>query len=316
MTDAPKKLMLLDTASLYFRAFFGVPGTMRAPDGFPVNALRGLLDFISRLIATHEPTELVCCWDDDWRPAWRVALVPTYKQHRLADPAGVNPATANAETVPDELAMQVPVIREALAALGIPVIGAVGCEADDVIGTLATRSSIPVDIVTGDRDLFQLVDDARTVRVLYTAKGGVGNAAVMDEAAVLAKYGVPASHYADFATMRGDTSDGLPGVAGVGDKTAASLVTTYGDLAAIRAAAADPKTGLSPTIRRKLLDASGYLDNAVTVVAVLRDATLELPSTGLGLPTAPVDPDMWAALDKQFDLGSSARRLEAVLAGR
>jgi 5'-3' exonuclease len=208
------------------------------------------------------------------------------------------------------------VIREALASLGIPVIGAAGCEADDVIGTLATRSRIPVDVVTGDRDLFQLVDDARKVRILYTVKGGVGNAAVMDEAAVFEKYGVKAAHYADFATMRGDTSDGLPGVAGVGDKTAASLINTYGDLAAIRAAAADPKTGLSPTIRRKLLDASDYLDNAVTVVAVLRDAELELPSSGLALPKEPVDPDMWAALDKQFALGSSARRLEAALASR
>jgi 5'-3' exonuclease len=212
--------------------------------------------------------------------------------------------------------MQVPVIREALASLGIPVIGAAGCEADDVIGTLATRSNIPVDIVTGDRDLFQLIDDARSVRVLYTVKGGVGNAAVMDEAAVFDKYGIPAHHYADFATMRGDTSDGLPGVAGVGDKTAASLINAYGDLAAIRAAAADPKTGLSPTIRRRLLDASDYLDNAVAVVAVLRDADLRLPATGLGLPSAPVDPDMWAALDKQFDLGSSARRLETALASR
>jgi 5'-3' exonuclease len=316
MTERPDTLLLLDTASLYFRAFFGIPDSVRSPDGLPVNAVRGLLDMTARLIVSRRPGRLVACWDDDWRPAWRVALVPTYKQHRLADPAGVNTANANAETVPDELAMQVPVIREALLSLGIPVIGAIGCEADDVIGTLATRSSIPVDIVTGDRDLFQLVDDARNVRVLYTVKGGVGNAAVMDEAAVFAKYGVPASHYADFATMRGDSSDGLPGVAGIGDKTAASLVATYGDLASIRAAAADPKTGLSPTIRRKLLDASDYLDNAVTVVAVLRDAELELPATGLGVPSAPADPDMWAALDKQFDLGSSARRLEAVLAGR
>ena len=191
-----------------------------------------LLDFITRLVETCAPTELVCCWDDDWRPAWRVELVPSYKGHRVAENAG-----PDEEAVPDQLSIQVPVIREVLAAAGIPVVGAAGCEADDVIGTLATHSSIPVDIVTGDRDLFQLVDDARRVRVLYTGKGGVGRADVMDEAAVEAKYGIPASRYADFATMRGDTSDGLPGVAGVGDKTAAALVTSYGDLASIRAAA-------------------------------------------------------------------------------
>ena len=306
-----KKLMLLDTASLYFRAFYGVPDTMRAPDGFPVNAVRGLLDFIGRLVETYHPSELVCCWDDDWRPAWRVDLVPSYKGHRVAEGGG-----PDEEAVPDQLSIQVPVIREVLAALGIAVVGAIGCEADDVIGTLATRSSVPVDIVTGDRDLFQLVDDARGVRVLYTAKGGVGRADLMDEAAVEAKYGIPASHYADFATLRGDTSDGLPGVAGVGDKTAAALVTNYGDLAAIRAAAADPATGISPTIRRRILDASDYLDRAVTVVAVLRDATLELPAEGIALPAAPVDPEAWAALDERYDLGSSARRVEAALATR
>ncbi len=301
--------MLLDTASLYFRAFFGVPSSMRAPDGFPVNAIRGLLDFISRLVGTHQPTQLVCCWDDDWRPAWRVELVPTYKLHRLAEPA------TNAETVPDELDRQVPVIREALAAWGIAVVGAPGCEADDVIGTLATRSTMPVDIVTGDRDLFQLVDDDREVRILYTATGGVGRAEVIDDAAVRSRYGIPAAHYADFAAMRGDPSDGLPGVPGVGDKTAASLIASRGDLVAIRAAAADPTSGLAPTLRRKLLDASDYLDAAVHVVAVKRDADLIVPTAGFGIPSEPVDPDMWTALDERFDLGSSARRLEAVLGG-
>src|SRR5699024_2595528 len=156
------RLMLLDTASLYFRAFFGVPESMTAPDGRPINAVRGLLDFIARLVTDYSPTHLVACLDADWRPAFRVELLPSYKEHRLADPA------RGLEEVPAALEAQVPIILEALTALGIAHVGVPGFEADDVIGTLATRDPGQVDIVTGDRDLFQLVDDARCVRILYT----------------------------------------------------------------------------------------------------------------------------------------------------
>ena len=141
--------MLLDTASMYFRAFFGVPEILAA-DGTPVNAVRGLLDFISRLVEQYEPTELVCCWDEDWRPQWRVDLVPTYKSHRVVEVVDAGP---DVEEVPDPLEVQVPIILEVLEALGIAVVGAPEAEADDVIGTLATDAGRPVDIVTGDRDL-------------------------------------------------------------------------------------------------------------------------------------------------------------------
>ena len=160
MTD---RLMLLDSASLYFRAFYGVPDSVRAPDGTPVNAVRGFLDIITRLVTTYRPTHLVACWDDDWRPQWRVDLIPTYKTHRVAEVVAGGP---DVEEVPDPLEVQVPVIREALGILGIRIVGAAEHEADDVIGTLATTATMPVDIVTGDRDLFQLVDDARDVRVV------------------------------------------------------------------------------------------------------------------------------------------------------
>jgi hypothetical protein len=160
--------MLLDTASMYFRAFYGVPDTIRAPDGTPVNAVRGLLDFISRLVTDYRPTHLCCCWDNDWRPQWRVDLIPSYKAHRVEY---VVPGAPDVEVVPDPLEVQVPVIREVLAAFGISVVGADGYEADDVIGTLATDAGMPVDVVTGDRDLFQLVDDERQVRILYIARG-------------------------------------------------------------------------------------------------------------------------------------------------
>ena len=203
------------------------------------------------------PTHLACCWDNDWRPAWRVELIPSYKAHRVAeagetavDEMATSASTAG-EQAPDDLAVQVPVIIDVLHALGLAIVGHDGYEADDVIGTLAATASMPVDVVTGDRDLFQVVDDARGVRVLYIARG-VGKHERVDDAWVRAKYGIPAAHYVDFAVLRGDASDGLPGVAGIGEKTAASLINSYGGLDDILAAASEPATKISPSVRSKL----------------------------------------------------------------
>lgn len=268
MTD---RLMLLDTAGIYFRAFYGVPDTVKAPDGTIVNAVRGTLDIIARLVSQFQPTHLIACWDDDWRPQWRVDLIPTYKTHRVAEVVEVGP---DVEVVPDPLTVQVPIIAESLRLLGIPIIGAPEHEADDVIGTLASTAGMPVDVVTGDRDLFQLVDDSRGVRVIYTGRG-MANLETLDGAAIEAKYAITPAQYAAFAAMRGDPSDGLPGVAGVGEKTAAGLLREFGDLDGIVAAAADPAVTLSPSVRAKLLAASDYLRVAPAVVNVVRD--LDLP---------------------------------------
>lgn len=295
--------MLLDTASLYFRAFHGLPDTLRSPDGTPVNAVRGLLDFIARLVTDYSPAELVACWDDDWRPQWRVDLIPSYKQHRVAT---VVPGAPDVEEVPGLLEVQIPLIRQVLDAFGIRVVGAPDHEADDVIGSLAAQATVPVDVVTGDRDLFQLVDDASDVRVIYTARG-MSKLEVLTEEVIRSKYGVSASQYADFAALRGDTSDGLPGVAGVGEKTAAGLLDTFGDLDAIVAAAAERGAGLSESVRAKILAASDYLTVAPTVVGVVR--TLEL-----GKPDArirPLSPDALASarrLSADLGLGGAADR--------
>lgn len=299
--------MLLDTASLYFRAFYGVPDTMRAPDGTPVNAVRGLLDFISRLVEEYEPTHLACCWDNDWRPQWRVDLIPTYKAHRVEEEV---PGGSDVEEVPDPLQVQIPIIVDVLAAFGIAVVGADEYEADDVIGTLATDAGMPVEIVTGDRDLFQLVDDSAGVRVLYTARG-VGKHERVTEDVILEKYAVRADQYADFATLRGDNSDGLPGVAGVGEKTAATLLNRFGDLDGIRAAALDPESDLGPGPRRKLLDAAPYLDVAPEVVAVAR--TIDLGSPELALPSVPADIDGLKVLAERWGLDTPIARLVNVL---
>jgi 5'-3' exonuclease len=311
MTATPgQRLLLLDTASLYFRAFFGVPDSMKAPDGTPVNAVRGLMDFISRLVGEYDPTHLACCWDVDWRPQWRVDLLPSYKAHRVE--RAVPGPRPDVEQVPDPLEAQIPIIVSVLDAYGIPVVGHAEMEADDVIGTLATGAGMPVDIVTGDRDLFQLVDDEAQVRVLYVARG-VSRHERVDNAWVRAKYGVDAHQYADLATLRGDTSDGLPGVAGVGDKTAATLLNRFGTIDAVVKAAGDPDSDMGPGPRGKIKAASDYLAVAPRVVAVRRD--LDLGAPDLTRPRTPADHDAVLALDERWGLGSSAVRLVEALSG-
>jgi 5'-3' exonuclease len=318
--QTPGKLLLLDTASLYFRAYYGVPESVRAPDGTPVNAVRGLLDFIARLVRDHSPTELVACMDADWRPQWRVDLIPSYKAHRVAaagaegdigEGGGEGGVGEGAEDVPDTLSPQVPVIEAVLDAVGITRLGVAGYEADDVIGTLASRAGLPVAIVTGDRDLFQLVDDSRAVRVLFPRKG-VGDPEVIDEEAILVRYGVRAGQYADFAALRGDPSDGLPGVRGIGEKTAADLITRYGDLAGVRAAAREPLSKLTPARRRAIEEASAYLEVAPKVVTVARD--VPLPDFDARLPAGPADPAGLLTLADRWGLGGSLNRLLEALA--
>ncbi|WP_228040501.1 5'-3' exonuclease [Streptomyces chromofuscus] len=307
MRDVTGRLMLLDTASLYFRAYFGVPDSVRAPDGTPVNAVRGLLDFIDRLVRDHHPEHLVACMDADWRPKWRVDLIPSYKAHRVAEEQESGP---DVEEVPDTLSPQVPVIEAVLDALGIARVGVAGYEADDVIGTFTARATGPVDIVTGDRDLYQLVDDARGVRVLYPLKG-VGSLQLTDETWLREKYGVDGSGYADLALLRGDPSDGLPGVPGIGEKTAAKLLAEFGDLAGILAAVDDRGAKLTPAQRRRLDEARPYLAVAPTVVRVASD--VPLPDVDTTLPRRPRDPEALEALSGRWGLGGALQRLLTTL---
>ncbi|WP_232107938.1 5'-3' exonuclease [Streptomyces gossypiisoli] len=307
MRDVTGRLMLLDTASLYFRAYFGVPDSVKAPDGTPVNAVRGLLDFIDRLVRDHHPEHLVACMDADWRPKWRVELIPSYKAHRVAEEHELGP---DVEEVPDTLSPQVPVIEAVLDALGIARVGVEGYEADDVIGTFTARATVPVDIVTGDRDLYQLVDDARGVRVLYPLKG-VGALQLTDEAWLREKYGVDGGGYADLALLRGDPSDGLPGVPGIGEKTAAKLLAEFGDLTGILAAVDDRTSKLTPAQRKRLDEARPYLAVAPTVVRVASD--VPLPDVDTALPRTPRDPATLEALSGRWGLGGALQRLLSTL---
>jgi 5'-3' exonuclease len=293
------KLLLLDTPSLYFRAFYGVPESVTAPDGTPVNAIRGLIDFIARLVRDRTPTRLVAAMDEDWRPAWRVEALPSYKAHRVGPGGG--------DQTPDSLAVQVPVIEQVLDALGLARVGVADYEADDVIGTLATTAGFAVDIVTGDRDLFQLVRDDQPVRIVYTAKG-VGKAEAWDERAVTAKYGIPGRAYGEFAILRGDPSDGLPGVAGVGDKTAAALIAKFGTVEAIVAAAeSGDDTGFPAGARAKILAAADYLLKAPAVVRVACDVAM--PDYDDRLRPEPKDAEALLALSDRWGLESPLNRL-------
>jgi 5'-3' exonuclease len=276
--------LLVDGSSLIFRAFYGVPQTTRAPDGTLVNAVRGTLDTLARLITERKPRRLALATDEDWRPDWRVELLPSYKEHRTAEP------------VPPALEPQMPVIMECLEAVGIDTLGVAGFEAEDVIASLVSRVETPVEIYSGDRDLFSLIRDHEIV-VLYPEKTGL---AVVDEAEVERRYSIPGRAYADFAILRGDPSDGLPGVAGVGAKKAADLVRRYGSVRGMLEAgifrAAD----------------SDYLEKASRIVPPVTDLKIEVPHGRRD--RWPDHPARVEELGKRYGVASSFQRLLTALA--
>jgi 5'-3' exonuclease len=256
------------------------------------------------LIERSQPSHVVACWDNDWRPSFRVEAIPSYKSHRVADATG-------AEEVPEALEAQVPLIIDALAGIGVARLGSDGFEADDVIGTIAYESTEPVEVVSGDRDLFQVVRDAPPVHVLYVGKG-VRNLEVMGEAEVAAKYGVPGRGYADFAVLRGDPSDGLPGVKGVGEKSAAALVSRFGSLDAMVAALdAGTDSGFPVGARTKLLAARDYLAAAPAVARVRTD--VPLPDYDSTVPVEPADPARLVELAERWNLDAPLNRLLSAL---
>lgn len=309
-------VLLLDGASMWFRSFFGVPSSITAPDGRPVNAVRGFLDSVATLVTRERPTRLAVCLDLDWRPQFRVDAIPSYKAHRVAEET--YSGEPDLEEVPDELTPQVDMIMELLEAFGIATAGAPGFEADDVLGTLAAAERHgPAVVVSGDRDLLQLVaDDPVTVRVLYLGRG-LSKAVLFGPAEVAEKYGVPAHRagpaYAELALLRGDPSDGLPGVTGIGEKTAATLLAQHGSLEGILSAAADPKSSVPKGIRAKLRAADGYLEAAVPVVKVATDAPVTLSTPTDALPLAAENPQRVAELAAAYGVGSSIGRLQKAL---
>jgi 5'-3' exonuclease len=294
-------LMLVDAANLYFRAFHALPESITAPDGRPINAIRGYLDMTASLIDKRRPTRHIACLDASWRPAFRVKLIPSYKAHRVAKDGG--------EDVPDTLVPQIPLLLDVLAAAGLATAGAVGFEADDVIATLADRDTDTVEVVSGDRDLLAVATDR--VTVLYTGKG-IAKMAAMGPREVQQKYGIPAAHYADFAVLRGDPSDGLPGVPGVGEKTAAALVARYGTVEDIASAAQHGSDGFPSGAANKVLAARDYLLVAPDAVRGRTDVPVDVIDDAL--PAEPANAERLVELSDELGIDSSVNRLLVAIA--
>jgi len=271
-------LVLLDAASLYYRSYFALPESLTAPDGHPNNMLRGFLSTVTKLSRQLEPSALAACWDDDWRPQWRVDALPSYKTHRLAD------ESSGTEEVPDTLSPQIDALARIFDAAGIARPGAMGFEADDVIATLAAAHDDVVTVVTGDRDMVQLVIDR--VRVLLAVNGGMEKWPLLTPELVFERFGVASDAYVDFAAMRGDASDGIPGIHGIGPKTASSLINTFGTLEGVlEAATKTPVTKpFTPRLAGLLVEhahqarMARLVSTAATDAPVI-DCDLSLPTT-------------------------------------
>ena len=296
-------LMLLDSASLWYRAYYGMPDTLVSPTGMPVNAIRGYLDMTARLISMYSPNRIVACIEGDWRPSWRVDLFPAYKANRLEDESDV-------EEEPETLTPQIPVLLDLLDAFGIPMVGVDDYEADDVMATFAVREKGPIRIVTGDRDLFQLVDDKRDVKVVYLAKG-ISQHDLVDISWVANKYGIPGDRYALFAMFRGDPSDGLPGVRGIGEKGAALISNNFASVADALAGAKAGHEVLSASLAKKIIEGADYLEIAPTLVNCARDVAI--PNMEIAMPSKPADLSDIYAIKDEYGLGASVDRLISAL---
>ena len=295
--------MLLDSASLWYRAYYGMPDTLLSPTGMPVNAIRGYLDMTARLIGMYSPDRIVACIEGDWRPSWRVDIFPAYKANRLEDDSDI-------EEEPETLTPQIPVLLDLLDAFGFPMLGVDDYEADDVMATFAVKEKGPIRIVTGDRDLFQLVDDKRDVKVVYLARG-ISQHDLVDISWVADKYAIPGDRYALFAMFRGDPSDGLPGVKGIGEKGASLIANNFATVDEVIRAAKSGHEALSASLAKKVIDGIDYLKIAPTLVNCARDVAI--PKIDLTLPKKPDDLSQIYAMKDEYGLGASVDRLISAL---
>ena len=295
-------LMLLDSASLWYRAYFGMPDTLVSPAGMPVNAIRGYLDMTSRLLVKYQPNRIVACLEGDWRPSWRVELFADYKLNRVDE--------SGDEEEPDTLGPQIPILLDVLDALGIPLLGVDDYEADDLMATFAVKQPGPVRIVTGDRDLFQLADDERDVKIVYLAKG-ISNHDLVDRAWIKDRYEIPGDRYALFAMIRGDASDGLPGIRGIGEKGAATIANSFSTLGEVMKAAAADDERITPNLRKKLLESADYAAIAPKLVGCALDVAI--PEMDIALPKKPKSLAKIEKLKAEYGLGASIDRIISAL---
>ena len=295
-------LLLLDSASLWYRAYFGMPDTLLSPSGEPVNAIKGFLDMSSRLITQYQPSRLVACLEGDWRPSWRVELFPGYKANRVDE--------SGEEEEPDTLGPQIPILLDLLEAFGIPMVGVDDYEADDIMATFSVKERGPTYVATGDRDLFQLVDDKRRVKIVYLAKG-ISNHDLVDRAWVSSRYGIPGERYALFAMIRGDASDGLPGVRGIGEKGAALIANNFMTIEEALDAAYAQDERLPNNLRKKLIEGSEYVAIAPKLVHCALD--VPIPPMSIAMPKRPDNMEKIWQFKEDYGLGASVDRMIAAL---
>nr|MDQ6910314.1 DNA polymerase I [Actinomycetota bacterium] len=250
------KVLLLDGNSLAYRAFFALPTDMATASGQVTNAVFGFTSMLINLFKDHKPDSIAVAFDLP-QPTFRHELVPDYKAGRAA--------------APDILRQQMGLVRQVVETLAIPIVEVPGFEADDVIATLATQARDRADdviIVTGDRDTYQLVEDPH-VRVLYNRRG-VSDYVLYDEAGIKERTGVPPTLYPQYAALRGDPSDNLPGVPGVGEKTAARLIMAYGDLDGVY----EHVDEATPKLRENLKAHEEQVRRNATATPLVRDVDL------------------------------------------
>ncbi len=295
-------LLLLDSASLWYRAYFGMPDTLLSPKGEPINAIKGFLDMSARLINIYSPNRFVACLEGDWRPSWRVDLFPDYKLNRIDD--------SGEETEPDTLSPQIPVLLDVLDAFGFASLGVDDYEADDVIATLSKTESGPIRVVSGDRDLFQLVDETKDVKIVYLAKG-LSNHDLVDADWISKKYEIPGERYALFAMIRGDASDGLPGLKGIGEKGAALIANLFPDMESVIEAAVSENELLPKNLAKKVIASKDYARIAPKLVNCATD--VPIPAMIMDMPKKPDSLAHIREIQDIYGLGASVDRLLAAL---
>lgn len=295
-------ILLIDSASLWYRAFYGMPDSLIATDGTPVNAIRGFLEMSARLISQYAPSRILFATEGDWRPTWRTELFPAYKAHRVN--------SEGSEEEPDTLTPQIPILLDLLDLFNLPIIGVDDYEADDVIATVSIQERGPTIIATGDRDLFALVDDKRRVKVAYLAKG-ISQHELVDSQWISEKYKIPGDRYALFALIRGDTSDGLPGVRGIGEKGAAVIANNFSSIEEALTAARNNDEKLTPNLRKKLIDGADYIKIAPKLVHCALD--VPIPKISYQIPTSSSSLSEIYQYKERYSLGSSVDRLISAL---
>lgn len=293
--------MILDSATLYYRAFYALPEKLTAPDGHPNNAVRGFLTMLTKLRQLHSPSGIVAAWDSDWRPQWRVDLIPSYKAHRVEDEQSLESVSEKGhEILPDTLAPQIGAIAEILDAIGVTRIGIPGYEADDVIASVTSQSQMSNLVVSSDKDLVQVISDKTSM--LMQTTGGIENWPILGPQQVVDKFGVPVTGYLDFAVLRGDPSDGLPGIGGIGNKTAASLISSFGSIEQILELinAGRIEKPLTTRLAERILEGTDYIQRAQRVVTA--ESGLPIPNTGIAIPSIPHDPDRLTNLATEWGI--------------